>query len=354
VRDEARHLEDGSQGNQRSALSVFVEFGATLGFSAWECLPASGGLNSALVEQFKLARAATGGVKVGSFINTNSVLNRWCEVRSLEPPRAGPGAKERERGRVQRMGDEGRSVVVPKRPMTFELQRACVAYWKGKEKEAIRRGQRRSWARYRAARNAFMFDFGFFGIRRVGDARWVQRQHIVRLEACSEHKGGTEVFMPGTKTDVFKRGAGHIFADRTESGAVMVDTIGGFGAVLDELGWKGADPAMVDGRGGRPLGEVKKHFKNSAWMTRVVEQTVTAVMSSAGGAEWVRVERAWQSKNVGTKMGGHSLRRGGRNHARRRQKTREEVDAVGNWRSAAGGAYDEWTNGERLSFSGGL
>jgi ribA/ribD-fused uncharacterized protein len=354
IRDEARHLEDGSQGNQRSALSVFVEFGATLGFGAWECLPANGGLNSALVEQFKLARAATGGVKVGSYANTNSALNRWCEVRSLEPPRAEAGAKERERGRVKRMGDEGRSVVVPKRPMTFELQRACVEYWKKKEKEAIRRGQRRSWVRYRAARNAFMFDFGFFGIRRVGDARWVKRQHIVRVKPCNEHNGGTEIFMPGTKTDVFKRGAGHMFADRTESGAVLADTIGGFGAVLDELGWGAADPATVDGSGGRPLGGEKKAFKNSKWMARVVDQTVAVVIASAGDAEWVRAEKAWQSENVGTKRGGHSLRRGGRNHARRRQKTRAEVDAVGNWRSEAGGAYDEWTNGERLGFSGGL
>ena len=186
-------------------MSVFVEFGATLGFGAWECLPANGGLNSALVEQFKLARAATGGVKVGSYANTNSALNRWCEVRSLEPPRAEAGAKERERGRVKRMGDEGRSVVVPKRPMTFELQRACVEYWKKKEKEAIRRGQRRSWVRYRAARNAFMFDFGFFGIRRVGDARWVKRQHIVRVKPCNEHTRICAILVLSKRGSTMKR-----------------------------------------------------------------------------------------------------------------------------------------------------
>ena len=91
-------------------------------------------------------------------------------------------------------------------------------------------------------------------------------------------------------------------------------------------------------------------MKSSQFMRGVLNQTVPIVVAQST-EDWAQAERSWAAENPGVKRGGHSLRRGGKNNARRKGAGSGETNAVASWKSNAGGAYDEWVWSEKIGFS---
>ena len=268
-------------------------------------------------------------ISVQSIPNYVSALAHWHRDKGIpqtEWPTEDPRVKDRVEGLKRLKAGEG-PARGPKAPLSLGLLGACIAWWEEREKREPEVGDL-------CRKQKAMLACGFFGLLRGKELVGFKIKDVqIRPE-------GVKLHIRVSKNDQKGKGAWVMLSSVTRSGFNLTQLM------KDHL------------RGLAAAGLTAEHPLFPAWDT-VTKSLTKRHMLKNSVADVIRSTLEALAKEFPAQLGfldmkmfaGHSLRRGGLNHARRSGNSRFMAKAHGRWRSDAIEAYDELQEDEMAAFT---